>query len=216
MGPDFTVPGYEMDETFQTLRLRVVNENRMMRKQVHISQIVLIKVYNVMFLFVILSCKFKALNILISSFIMPNLIYMHIYTYFSQLFYVTPLSYKHIYICICIFKNGIYVHSRDWFIYTFLSFCLSVCVHTCVTFLSLSRLMTVFEKSNKFVWNKSPQHVRQRRIRFEKVGDVVNGFVVYAFFGLMTSWEELIVIKPQLLINPQEMPCVKVIIASIS
>lgn len=57
MGTDFTVPGYEMDETFQTLRLRVVNENRMMRKQVHISQIVLIKVYNVMFLFVILSCN---------------------------------------------------------------------------------------------------------------------------------------------------------------
>lgn len=57
MGTDFTVPGYEMDETFQTLRLSVVNENRMMRKQVHISQIVLIKVYNVMFLFVILSCN---------------------------------------------------------------------------------------------------------------------------------------------------------------
>lgn len=57
MGTDFTVPGYEMDETFQTLRLRVVNENRMMRKQVHISQIVLIKVYNVMFLFMILSCN---------------------------------------------------------------------------------------------------------------------------------------------------------------
>lgn len=55
MGTDFTVPGYEMDETFQTLRLSVVNENRMMRKQVHISQIVLIKVYNVMFLFMILS-----------------------------------------------------------------------------------------------------------------------------------------------------------------
>lgn len=54
MGTDFTVPGYEMDETFQTLRLSVVNENRMMRKQVHISQIVLIKVYNVMFLFMIL------------------------------------------------------------------------------------------------------------------------------------------------------------------
>lgn len=79
MDPDFTVPGYEIDETFQTLRLRVVNENRMMGKQVHISQIVLIKVYNVMLLFVILSCKFKALNILISSFIMTNLIYMHIY-----------------------------------------------------------------------------------------------------------------------------------------
>lgn len=57
MGTDFTVPGYEMDETFQTLRLSVVNENRMMRKQVHISQIVLIKVYNVMFLFMILSCN---------------------------------------------------------------------------------------------------------------------------------------------------------------
>lgn len=55
MGTDFTVPGYEMDETFQTLRLSVVNENRMMRKQVHISQIVLIKVYNAMFLFMILS-----------------------------------------------------------------------------------------------------------------------------------------------------------------
>lgn len=57
MGTDFTVPGYEMDETFQTLRLSVVNENRMMRKQVHISQIVLIKVDNVMFLFMILSCN---------------------------------------------------------------------------------------------------------------------------------------------------------------
>lgn len=29
MGTDFTFPGFEMDDTFQTLKLRLVNENRM-------------------------------------------------------------------------------------------------------------------------------------------------------------------------------------------